>query len=110
GASVGDYVIPLERGTLSKAEGRSLKVGVRPEAWRIVDDTEPGLPVEVVVVEELGADAFLYGSTKTDVGVSELVARIDARRPPQKGSTLRLAADAARVLVFDADSGERLTG
>ena len=40
-----------------------ITVGVRPEAWRLVGNEEGGLPVEVTVVEELGADAFVYGTS-----------------------------------------------
>ena len=36
--------------------------GVRPEAWRLVTESEGGLPVDVTVVEELGADGFVYGN------------------------------------------------
>ncbi|WP_034269263.1 ABC transporter ATP-binding protein [Haloechinothrix halophila] len=111
GADVGGYIVPLDRDTQARTPGRALKVGVRPEHWRIVADDDPGLPVEVTLIEELGADAFLYGSA-TDTEQSELaevVARIDPRDPPRKGQSLRLACDPARVLVFDAETGERLT-
>jgi multiple sugar transport system ATP-binding protein len=108
GASVGEYVVPLPRESADRAGGHPLKVGMRPEAFRIVGDGDRGMSVEVVLVEELGADAFLYGTTTTHDGTAEVVARIDPRRPPQKGSTVRLAPDAERALVFNAETGERL--
>ncbi|HEX2174734.1 MAG TPA: TOBE domain-containing protein, partial [Nocardioidaceae bacterium] len=110
GVRLGDYVVPLDRSSLAHADRRALKIGVRPEALRLVGDGDTGLPVEVMVVEELGADAFLYGTAATQAGPAEVVARIDARRPPAKGSSVRLGADPERVLVFDADTGERLAG
>jgi multiple sugar transport system ATP-binding protein len=109
GVAIGDYVVPVEPQMRTKAEGRTLKVGVRPEAWRVVGTDEPALEVEVIVVEELGADAFLNGRTKQDVGLTEIVARIDARRPPQKGSALCLATNPEWLHLVDADTGERLT-
>ncbi|MPY78277.1 MAG: sn-glycerol-3-phosphate ABC transporter ATP-binding protein UgpC [Actinophytocola sp.] len=112
GADVGGYVVPLDRDTQAMTTGRALKVGVRPEHWHIVaDDDEPGLPVEVTLIEELGADAYLYGSAtdKEQTELAEIVARIDPRKPPRKGQSLRLTCDPERVLVFDADTGERLT-
>ncbi|MPZ63049.1 MAG: sn-glycerol-3-phosphate ABC transporter ATP-binding protein UgpC [Propionibacteriales bacterium] len=127
GASIGEYVVPVDRDRLTKASGKQLTVGIRPEAWRIVGEGEAGLPVEVVVVEELGADAYLYGRAKVSTatvgesaedeaaleadhpGTAELVARIDARRPPQKGTTVRLAVDTDRVHIFDTETGDRLT-
>ncbi len=109
GVRIGDYVVPLDRETVGRTSGRSLKVGVRPETLRIAGNDEAGLPCEVVLVEELGADAYLYGSAKTHNGNADVVARIDPRRPPQKGTTLRLVPDHALVVVFDADTGERLS-
>ncbi|MPY97938.1 MAG: sn-glycerol-3-phosphate ABC transporter ATP-binding protein UgpC [Actinophytocola sp.] len=111
GADVGGYVIPLDRDTRALTPGRALKVGVRPEHWRIVGDDQPGLAVEVTLIEELGADAFLYGSVteSEQTELAEVVARIDPRDPPRKGQSLRLACDPERVLVFDTETGERLT-
>ena len=40
----------------------NITVGVRPEAWRLVSAAEGGLPINVTVVEELGADGFVYGT------------------------------------------------
>ncbi len=108
GAHVGEYVVPVARDVLAQAAGRRLKVGVRPEAWRIVDDGGAGLPVEVVMVEELGADAFVYGTAQTHAGAADVIARVDARTPPARGATVHLAAAHDRVLAFDAETGERL--
>ena len=110
GANIGTYVVPVDRTATSKlGQHGQLKVGVRPENWELVGDGEDGLAVEVVLVEELGADAYLYGSVKGASSVDEIVARIDPRRPPAKGSTVRLATDPEKVHVFDAESGERLS-
>jgi len=109
GASIGDYVVPLERDTIGRAKARSLTVGIRPESLTIVGDDEPGLLVKVVLVEELGADAFLYGSVENDDGAVDIVARIGARRPPSKGSKLRLTCEPDKVMVVDTETGERLS-
>jgi len=110
GANIGEYVVPVDRTAMSKLGSHGkLKVGVRPENWRIVDESEPGLHVEVVVVEELGADAYLYGGVKGGADVDQVIARIDARRPPAKKSTVKLATDSDKVHVFDAETGERLS-
>src|ERR1700754_1827222 len=64
-AQVGEYLVPVDP-TASKQLGAghaNITVGVRPEAWRVVTESEGGLPVRVTVVEELGADAFVYGSS-----------------------------------------------
>ena len=66
-------------------------------------------------VEEIGADAYVYGRALRD-GVAPpledqaapLVVRVDGRAAPRAGSTLHLAADPDQVHVFDAASGLRL--
>src|SRR6476469_7333455 len=61
-AKIGDYLVPVDEGAARKMRG-NITVGVRPEAWRIVGENDGGLPVRVTVVEELGADAFVYGTS-----------------------------------------------
>src|ERR671933_1973093 len=57
GLQLGDTVWPIERSVLSNSSGK-VTVGMRPED---LDLSEHGIPVEVDVVEELGADAYIYG-------------------------------------------------
>jgi multiple sugar transport system ATP-binding protein len=81
-------------------------VGVRPEALELASD---GLDGAVEVVEELGADAFVFCSAELPDGPRRLVARVDARRAPARGErvSLRPSAEYAPHL-FDAATGERL--
>ncbi|WP_286928567.1 MULTISPECIES: ABC transporter ATP-binding protein [Aeromicrobium] len=103
GARLGDAVVPIERSVLDLV-GATVTVGVRPENLGI---SEQGLPITVSVVEETGADAYLYGHTENLT--ENLVARTDWRRPPEKGSHIRLAPlDLADVHVFDPATGHRL--
>ena len=85
-------------------------VGVRPEDLAIVDgrSVPQSLPVDVDVVEELGSDAFLYGSTELFGEEVSLVARADWRYPPHKGDRLNLAVDVSRVHLFSTLTGQRL--
>jgi multiple sugar transport system ATP-binding protein len=107
GAKVGDYMIPIERNVLSKAgSDKTLTVGIRPEAFKVSDE---GLPVKVAVVEELGADAYLYGTAEHNNEHQQIVARIDARMPVEKGSTIRLAAVPEKLHLFSTSTEERLT-
>ena len=82
---------PVDRAAASKMSG-DITVGVRPEAWRMVTEAEGGLPVKVAVVEELGADAFLYGTSDVEGTPNEVVVRMEARRDVQKGSTVEVMA------------------
>ena len=106
GVSVGNYVHPIERGALNEA-GQTVTVGVRPED--LVLNTEgTGIPVEVDVVEELGADAYVYGRTNLGDGEQQIIARVDGRTPPEKGQQVFFTLKEGHVHLFDADSGERL--
>jgi multiple sugar transport system ATP-binding protein len=109
GAKIGDYLVPVDRAAASKMSG-DITVGVRPEAWRIVTEAEGGLPVKVAVVEELGADAFLYGTSEVEGTPNQVVVRMEARRDVQKGSTVHVTTDPEKVHVFDSTTGERLSG
>ncbi len=108
GARIGDYVLPIDRTAATRMEGE-ITVGVRPEAWRLVGEGESGLPVLVTVIEELGADAYVYGTSDVDGTSHQVVVRVEARRDVQKGSTVRVTTDPAKVHVFDTNTGERLS-
>ena len=108
GARIGGYVVPIDREAASRMKGE-ITVGVRPEAWRLVTESEGGMPVKVTVIEELGADAFLYGTSDVDGTPSQVVVRMEARRDVQKGSTVHVTTDPGKVHVFDTSTGERLS-
>ena len=82
---------------------------MRPEAWRVAGEGETGLPVTVSVIEELGADGFLYGTTEVDGAVHDVVVRLDERRTVEKGATVHVTTDPAKVHVFETATGERLS-
>ncbi len=106
-AKLGNVEIPIDRDAASKATG-DITVGVRPEAWRIVEEGE-GIPVKVTVVEELGADGFVYGTSGEEGTPDQVTIRIGGRRSHQKGETIHVTTDPATVHVFDTDTGERLS-
>ena len=107
-AKIGEYTVPVDRAASSKMQG-NITVGVRPEAWRLVSEEEGGLPVKVTVVEELGADAYVYGTSGVEGTPSDIVVRIDARRDLHKGETIYVTTNPDQVHVFATESGERLS-
>ncbi|MGZ4491359.1 MAG: ABC transporter ATP-binding protein [Nocardioidaceae bacterium] len=107
-AKIGGYTVPIDREAASRAHG-DITVGVRPEAWRIVGEGDGGLPIKVTVVEDLGADGFVYGESDAEGAPEQIVVRIDARRNHHKGETLYVTTDPHNVHVFDSESGERLS-
>ncbi len=92
-----------------RARWRNVTVGVRPEAWRVVANSEAGLPVQVTVVEDLGADAFVYGHSDVEGTPSNIIIRVSGRDHPQKGETMYVTTDPKNVHVFDTDTGDRLS-
>lgn len=76
----------------------------------MVTQAEGGLPANVTLVEELGADAFVYGTSGVSGTPSNIIVRVSARDAVHKGDTLYVTTDPRHVHVFDTDTGERLSG
>jgi multiple sugar transport system ATP-binding protein len=105
GVLFGSDVHPVDRAVLGRADAGRVVLGVRPEDLEVVSG---GVPVEVDVVEELGADAFVYGRARLGDAEHQVVARVDGRRPPTKGEVLHVAPRRDHVHLFNAGDGERL--
>ncbi|CQD16949.1 glycerol-phosphate porter [Mycobacterium europaeum] len=103
--SLGDWLIPLPRQLAGAAS--EVVVGVRPEHFELGGQ---GVEMEVDVVEELGADAYLYGRITGSGKVIDqpVVARADGRRPPEKGSRVRLHPEPGHLHFFGVD-GRRIS-
>jgi multiple sugar transport system ATP-binding protein len=108
GVKFGTTTYPIARDTLT-AEGKEVTLGVRPEDLAISMEGE-GLPVTVEVVEELGADAYIYGSTTETAGdVKPIIVRVDGRTPPKKGSVVHLTPKKGEhVHLFNPETGLRI--
>jgi multiple sugar transport system ATP-binding protein len=107
-AMLGDLAIDVPA-----AAGASVTVGIRPEGF---SPSSNGFKVLVEVVEELGADAFVYGkpadssvkfANSTDDG-AQVIVRWDPKNPPKPGDTITVTASAASVHLFSSSTGERL--
>jgi multiple sugar transport system ATP-binding protein len=103
--SLGDWPIKLPREVASTA--REVVIGVRPEHFELGG---LGVEMEVDVVEELGADAYLYGRITDSGNVIDapIVARTDGTNPPQKGSRVRLHPEPGHLHFFGVD-GRRIS-
>ena len=109
-ADLGGWRVPLPHSLQQGLTGPSATMGVRPEDLRLCGDGE-GIPVDVILVEELGSDAFLHGCLTGSKGEGTMfVARVDPRRPPEKGDKVTIAPVSEHVHWFDTASGERLAG
>ncbi|WP_299956763.1 ABC transporter ATP-binding protein [uncultured Modestobacter sp.] len=104
GVRFGDLVVPVRRAVLGQVAGSAVTLGVRPEDLTLADH---GIAVHVDVVEELGADAYVYGRTEQGGEDRTITVRVDGRRPPRRDTVVHVAPQAERVHLFGAD-GTRL--
>jgi multiple sugar transport system ATP-binding protein len=96
----------VELGATAAANGRTdVVLGLRPEALELGSD---GVAARVEVVEEFGADAFVFCSAQIGGGETRLVARTEARRAPAQGDRVSLRVKPDEAHVFDAETGERV--
>ncbi|MCF3962440.1 ABC transporter ATP-binding protein [Streptomyces fuscigenes] len=122
GVKFGNSVVPVNRDALKAAADKGDKtvtVGVRPEhfdigggasdAKTLTKDAAPGLEVTVNVVEETGADAFIFGTIEVNGERKDLVIRGNSRAVPEKGATLNVVPRAGETHVFSTSTGERLS-
>jgi multiple sugar transport system ATP-binding protein len=114
GITLGGRVVPINRALLASAARNGAKtviVGFRPDSLEPTSAGE-GLAMTVAVVEELGSEAYAYGLLRhqqegAPVDV-DIVARVDARRPPARGETLQLQIRPGEEHLFSASTGERV--
>jgi multiple sugar transport system ATP-binding protein len=127
GVKFGNSVVPVSREALSAAADKgdtTVTVGVRPEHFDIVElgggeaakslskdtnDAPAGLAVSVNVVEELGADGYVYGSADVSGEHKDLVVRVNGRAVPDKGTELHVVPRPGEMHVFSTKTGERLS-
>jgi multiple sugar transport system ATP-binding protein len=107
-AQIGDYLVPVDSQAASTMSG-DVTVGVRPEAWRIVSAGQGGMPVTVTVVEELGSDEFVYGTSEVAGTPHNIIVRVSERGMARRGDTIHVTTDPHHVHVFDTHTGERLS-
>jgi multiple sugar transport system ATP-binding protein len=86
---------------------RTVVLGIRPEHLRLASEgpaagEQASMNAVVDLVEPLGGEALVH----VHAGAHELTAKTRAHELPDVGDRIQLVADARRVHLFDADSGE----
>jgi len=121
GARLAGTTIPLAQG-VKTAVGRAglseLVIGIRPEHLHLVvgEESTPSpsngsvvsLTGEVLLVEELGADALLH--VRLPDVATPVVARAEGRKPPAPGQQVTFRVLTTDVFAFDPVTGARLAG
>jgi multiple sugar transport system ATP-binding protein len=105
-ASFGGVDVPLPEGAHANGHS-SLVLGVRPESLEVASE---GIQAKVDVIEDVGADAFVFCSTEVGGEPTRLIARTEVRKAPKQGDQVALRPRADEAHLFDPSTGERLNG
>jgi multiple sugar transport system ATP-binding protein len=88
------------------AAGARVTLGIRPEHLGLRDpDGDAGIPGEVLVVERLGGESYLYVRGPEE---ATFTVRVDGDSPARTGDRVALLAPAERCHLFAGD-GERVS-
>lgn len=119
GAKLGNIVVPLPAVAWEVIKGEGLSkvtLGVRPEsilcgsASSADDSGIGGLKLKVSLVEELGADAYIYGALPGDSNAEKpFVVRYHGRIPPRIGDVINLDIADGEKHVFHPRTGSRIS-
>jgi multiple sugar transport system ATP-binding protein len=112
GAQLGGSIVPLSSAVVDAAQKQGLTkitLGLRPESFHLATGGQ-GITMTVNLVEELGADAFVYGSLPGDDPATDkhFVVRFDGRVFPRLGDTIQVEARLNEEHAFNPETGERL--
>ena len=121
-ANLGRARVAIQRsviGQFTDDDKNHVTVGFRPESLDVVPAGTPdGIPVVVNIVEELGSDAFVYGSLTNEfghadavhsgAGDAQVIVRVDPRQVPSKGETIYVRIREGETHLFHAGSGARI--
>jgi multiple sugar transport system ATP-binding protein len=115
GAKLGNIVVELHADAEAEAKKANLSkvlLGIRPESFHVGANPDSGLELKVNLVEELGADAFVYGELTGDPEAYEkqYIVRFDGRVPPRINDVIHVEVRQGEEHVFNPDTGARLGG
>ena len=114
GVTIGSTVLPVPRPLVKAVGPGRVTVGLRPESVELAGEGA-GIPAAVNLVEELGAEAYLYArlehtARSTTLGaVPDFVVRVDPKSAPRIGSRVELHVKGESMLLFDVETGARIT-
>ncbi|MDO5747322.1 MAG: sn-glycerol-3-phosphate ABC transporter ATP-binding protein UgpC [Actinomycetaceae bacterium] len=126
-AKLGPATIPLSKETLDAVtpeDDGKIIIGFRPEHMRVVNDAPDTatIPIKVGIVEELGSDAFVYGTLFGAEGElssgpdsdkdahDQLIVRVPPRTAPPAGEVMHVQIEPGKQHNFSASTTMRLPG
>ncbi|MFG3452862.1 ABC transporter ATP-binding protein [Stutzerimonas stutzeri] len=97
--------LPLDLANGQSLEGREVILGIRPEQISVGTEAgQPSLRAEVQVIEPTGPDTMIFVS----LNQTKVCCRLAPDAAPNPGTSLTLQFEPDKVLLFDAQTGERL--
>jgi multiple sugar transport system ATP-binding protein len=111
GARLGGISFPLSPAVLHAARAAgvaTVALGVRPEDAFIDGSGPDRVRLQVQLVEELGADSYVYGSLPGDAGDKPFVVRVNGRSTPRPGAMVHIGVREGSEHAFHPETGERL--
>jgi multiple sugar transport system ATP-binding protein len=97
--------LPLNLADGQSLEGREVILGIRPEQISVGTEADlPSLRAEVQVIEPTGPDTMIFVS----LNQTKVCCRLAPDAAPDPGESLTLQFEPDKVLLFDAQTGERL--
>ena len=122
-AKIGDDTITLPTEVVDKLtaeDGGKIVLGFRPEDASLASDADPdAFKLDVLNVEDLGSDGYLYGNIVTgdsdssqDTMMSDqnkmTTVRVNPRQLPKVGDTVRIHIDPTKMHLFSPATEMRL--
>ncbi|MCZ4535809.1 sn-glycerol-3-phosphate ABC transporter ATP-binding protein UgpC [Gordonia terrae] len=106
---LGGAEVRVPPSVLSSASAGDVVVGLRAESWQVSAAQQAGnLTATVDLVEELGAEQFVYCSADVRLRGSRIVIRVDHRRTIEVGDVIGLTPEVDETYWFDPISGVAL--
>ena len=122
-AKIGDDTITLPTEVVDKLtaeDGGKIVLGFRPEDASLASDADPdAFKLDVLNVEDLGSDGYIYGNIVTgdsdssqDTMMSDqnkmTTVRVNPRQLPKVGDTVRIHIDPTKMHLFSPATEMRL--
>ena len=122
-AKIGDDTITLPTEVVDKLtaeDGGKIVLGFRPEDASLASDADPdAFKLDVLNVEDLGSDGYIYGNIVTgdsdssqDTMMSDqnkmTTVRVNPRQLPKVGDTVRIHIDSTKMHLFSPATEMRL--
>jgi multiple sugar transport system ATP-binding protein len=99
--ALGSETRPIHVPTVGRAgHGTQVTLGVRPEHIEVVDDGEADILLTLDLIEQLGGETYLYGSTPD---LPQMTVRQDGQTGHARNQRLGLRLRREALHIFDAD-------